>query len=801
MTSIRDANIFHNRDLEELYQLQANLEVAEAGNKPYYLKIEGKGSDQKVILVQGRFKRFLASISTFFGAKAYNLNNVKQLICNELEGVRQASSAVTNSEVGSKLASSCEGVSRVFLACITSENCLNTKIDDKDHLNDRINSLVHAIKDHFVQTSKPLPAVKKDQVLQKPKFTGPIKGKAEQFLEENQQLLQRSIGYEGLVKIKAIAGEANRKEALKAALQRSLLGYVGVKASQNNAGEIGKLVSVGKGVFSKGPFATAGTKEHACYHLIRQKLDNCFAKLETEGNLAKQLDDYKEVAQVLAQAEALIQEYQHKNKQPGFQRLILALELEAFAQNIEGDTKLIETIKSLPATDLESLPKSHFEAIVEDIRKQHNTHLLAGFTARLQQIEDKKVAEPVVEVVKEERVLTQEEKKELLAQTVEVAKTPLVRLGIDVDAVLHDDRLNLDEKIRELIHAIPDRYDLVDEFVTKRLYTLDKTAYPREVGSLSMDLWRFLLNNLTRHDAYKRYEPSEALVEKRLSDIKDCAQFLTEAQIVCDAASIAPTFEVAQAKRAVLLMELRHLAYRLAVDDQSRFWEQLAASPLYIHDKPFTDSRYDSITTQELKQLYEKLCQLKPEFSLLKEEWLAHLSTLEAFERNVSLDDLTPRKDALELEKQAVHYIKQQVRDNVDFLPEAKCFIKMKALAEVPSLELSQYKRAVTLLVLRQLLLDAREFLNSKPKLHPLRTYTQHKIDLLMLKLAAGETSMPFSQKRLSTVSHQELELLALECLKALEPLQSHPTLSKSVRWTALGPKRREIDALLRAQI
>ncbi|MCE5295332.1 MAG: hypothetical protein LLF94_12075 [Chlamydiales bacterium] len=787
MSSNMSVDIFTNRDFESLYQLQEKLEVV--GDKSFYLKISGKDEDREIVVVQGRLWRVLAFIGTLFGVKSYNLNQIQQMVFEKLECVEKASEGLTNIAVGQKVTHSCEHIQNVFFTSISSEKCKNKKPDDKS-VQGRIKALIQKMDTHFqpiVRSSDASPKVFTKQVPSEP-----VQSVVEQFFEKNRILLEECFS--------GVGQKPSSLNGLENALEKRVINLVGMKGADTKFGKLAEVLPKRTYKLFWSLFEQPNVLEGSSYLLVRKKLDNYLgasAALVAEEN---RLSLCKKALEAILQGEAMLKVYVDGVLDAEAARALLTLELEAGIERIlnshPDDEQIKELRRTIETQDMETITVDTLKAQLVTVCsypecQSWRDNLEARFAHVVDPVE---TASPVAQ--EPPKVFTKGEVYTLLHETIDVTRTPLLSLGINVDEIVDDEELQLEDTCNELILSILDNEKTIDDFIDP-LNVLYKKEHAKDPDSVFCSLCYYLLNNLTLGEARKRYDPTSASIPDRLTHLQTFAGYVEEAKFLRTSLSDTADLDVVQSKRACFLIQLRYLAFKLGIDPQATIWRELSGDPMYDSDKPFSYFRLLSVGSDELERLFTHIENMYQKPSPFIEECKRAFEAFRLFEKR-PLARLESRNGAFEIEKKTLVFVKQASIEDRGFLVEAKYLERFQKLADEKSKEAEQAKRATNLLVLRQFLYEAEQFLNAHPT-HSLGPHMKKKIDTLYKELGGeGSQYKPFSEKRLASIQKEELGLLGFTVLQTLELLRSYKVGRRSAPiWKEYDQEKRAVKTLL----
>lgn len=702
-----------NSQFDELWDLQRDLEKVNSKQGSYYLKVEDEGEVQRIKVVQGGLRVFFASIANFFGARAYDTARIEQVVLHKLQ---QATEPTDNLI----LVKGCQKISNVFFRSINSPLCKNDKatIPEYDSFVRDLSSKIL----HLQQKEPVIEPVKVDKPQKKQRTFSAVsqsmpeqriqqiavprmqRGATEKFLEANRALFSFCLGDEGMEELQGISGEINRAGAIEEKLLERLCHFAGMKKS--NSGEMAKLLSVGASWMSwkYSPFVKENTEEKKRYDAARDKLDHGFDILGKSKSITERLAVCKEVANSLVEVESLLYDY-----------------------------KIPDARKFVPPP-LKPIPEE-IEAMPE------------------------RVSMPQV---------TSKAMEELFDQTIEVCKNTQFAAKNGIDLKVVDEVPTLEGGINRLITDFASKNKQANIFERDYINVIYKAH--KDTDTILGKLWTFLGNSIARHEAREPYDSNKKSPMVRLESIQNFVQLYEELSYLLLAVSPregAEVEKIAQAKRAVLLIELRHLA-ELTVKQSAEMnsWlERLAGNPCSVKS-PLPAERLSSITMKELQVLYNDLKKLQSEPTAYNDEWDRHFAEADKFEKKILLEKLNPDREVFSLIKDAAIVIKAKALG-----VEAQVLLQANGVGSPSDADRAQAKQARLLIVLRQLTDCAPN--EVKPKLQEL--------------IFGSSTQREFSVERLGSITKQEVELLCKNCIQV----------SQQIVWPQFHSFQQEIELLV----
>ncbi len=777
-------SIFNDTTYRALRSLQTDLESVQGS---FCLKVVGHGDNKHVVVVEGRFLSWLASVASKLGFKRYDLCEIGNVVAKQYEHLENVPRADLSKFSSRKLTDTCKRVSSCFIHCIDDKplKCRNKSIDEKSwkDLKQKISGVVQNLEAPQEQTSKKLSINPNADI--KPMALSKQIGQTdlEAFLQKNKIQIAQLFGADFAEEFKGIGGNADQLAHLK---ERVSLYIKRLCGTSESPGELEQLKKVGGGIWRASRIQTKGTIEEASYYLVT-------AAIITFNAEKASLADFEKILPKFVAAQSLLDvNGVKKSSLPQMikQKALLLLDLEAAAQK-KGDRELKGRIAQLsPYT----VSKMELTDLVDQVRKL-NSEWLDGCETKLEDIAEDPIA--AVAEIAQERVLSADEKEAYLNKTVELCK-PLFsqHLDIDIDALLEKCK-DVDSKLRVLANVLLDDENEA-KFIKFMKYgpeaavkgTVAGVPYPIPENSLAYAFYESMSNNLYGHQALQ----SGGSLQERLEMLQDFALYLNEAHMLCYGCldNYGSVFDQAQGKRALLLLELRSYLEKAGLKE-SALWTKLAGDDLMFGAKNrlFSSERLLGVKTKEIKLIFD-LIPKNNRTASFDEEWEQHFNDLIKFEEKISSEVLQTPKNAGYLERSIYESARKKIQQG-ESVREGRYLLDLGHKDEAVK---KQAERAEVLLLLNQLLVAAEEHMSAHqdPRAEKLFAQVREAIASIRQELYGDKgRNEGFSEKRFSSISKEELADLTNECLEILRPLQNS-RLDRSIRWTEFVKYKREIS-------
>lgn len=833
ITPVNDANYSH------LHELQRDLAYLRKSNHSVFLKVVGDGKEQHVEVVKGGFWNFVAKVACFFGFRSYDLQEVSRVFQNQLNSLETSFCNELTSRTKHEMRQVGMKVSKVFVDELAQfVHIRNGALESEAKT--AIIDTVRGWKRHFVDLHQEggdvdITALFSSQLFQTPAKTAKntpfslydelLAGNFEKKGEVVEWLLgsEESEGY--LEKLEEIEPYKSRLQGTLAYGTYTAVGTVIARRQVREDSNFIQSLQMAKKLLIAHDLWPASREEK-----YKARIAECAMELRT----------FSEFARVLALSSKTMFQGERERILEGIAQWQeefdpVRVTFEELRQKVYDLKKQMAPLVSIWSQD------RNLEYNGTHYRLKAYSQCESEITTRLEALVKEN------EVLKAPSPIQDMSIKELQAKLAETVQ----HSGQIVHRLLHVNLAkvqNESDDVKEQISKIRESLALSQKELKGFAEQLSDLVKPihgsgvrynaQVVGSLA---------HSTYSKIAERIDSLQRVIEAPLPESNrglaswlqafDSAQMaLKETELLLNGfqAQERGFVDVVAARRGALLLELSAFlrkAERVVLNQDSV--KGSAQEAEVQHLLPALKDKLaaldpDAVTEKELVALFEEvkstLEPLKPfwketlaikgenlnmvSLSLadLTKEWLSHVAEMQ--KAKVQIQDLLPIIDAKLQRAKKEHaagslafqaYERAQGALKADSYEGASvCFAEVDVLLNQESQEA---KRALGLLVLRELLIDAKEHIDTKKKnanKQELGEFAQveKKIELFSKRLGFGPAPHLFSRSRLQNITKQELQELAT-LIDHLNILSSSQNIRADLHFKLLSRHRREFKSLI----